>query len=1035
MALYDAFISYSHAKDKPVASALQSVIQRLGKPWYRRRALRLFRDDTSLSATPHLWPTIEKALSESRFLLVLAAPEAAASQWVNKEVAWWLEHKGIDTLLLAVVDGDIAWDNTRDDFTWRESTPLPPALAGRFTSEPKWVDLRAYRASPDARNADFTSLAADFAAAIHGMPKEDLLSQEVRQQRRALTLAWSAVATLIVLICVAAWQWWEADIAKKEAQTAARIATEQKEIAQTQRDRAERTLKAATSTANSLVNDLARKFRYRTGIPLALVREIVERARNLQEQLIQSGETAPDVRRSEAMALAEVARTLLAQGDAVSALAAAEQERDIMAALVATNASDTEWQRAWAYAYEIVGSALSALGREPSALEAYRNSNAILTQLVSLDPSRALWQNQRAASLLDIAGALQIIGRGEEAIAALRQAVAISEQLVQADPGNVDWQYGLANNHDGLGRALNGAGKLREALPELEQALAIRQRLAESDPQNGDYQNEVYRSLLSFADLYGHDENWSEAIGVLEKALGRLEPIAARDPGNGLWQNNLSTLHQRLGDLYARERNLEKAAEHFQNDLAIREKLAAANPERDEWQQYLANAYNRMGDIRLQDKQYEEALAWYRRALAIRERLAPAVADNAEWQSLLAGEHVKIARALVQDGKKEEGAESYQKAIAIFARLAELDPGNVSWEQMTTVALLERASLLANMDGRGSDAIAALQQAVTIQSKLVAADPKFMPRRWNLAVTYDRLGDLLLDANQREEALASFLHSSELLEQLTSEERDGLRFKRQLSDVYAKAGSLLDGLGRRSDAITFYRKCLGVREQLAAIEPQETWWQIGTAIALIRLGQLDDDREPRFMRALALLEGLHAAGKLPEERKHWLEVARRRVALIYAQRARAAFYLGDLSLALDEMSSALKLNPLNAYSVLWLHIIRVRNGEDDGDELAANAARLDKNVWPWPVVAVYTGTQTPDLVRAGALSAKDDETRTEQMCVADFFLGMFQVEKGATPQARELFAAALKECPPQFIEYEGAKQELKRLELATAPVR
>ncbi len=40
MATYDAFISYSHAKDKPIAAALQSVIQKLGKPWYRRRALR-----------------------------------------------------------------------------------------------------------------------------------------------------------------------------------------------------------------------------------------------------------------------------------------------------------------------------------------------------------------------------------------------------------------------------------------------------------------------------------------------------------------------------------------------------------------------------------------------------------------------------------------------------------------------------------------------------------------------------------------------------------------------------------------------------------------------------------------------------------------------------------------------------------------------------------------------------------------------------------------------------------------------------------
>src|SRR5947209_12279517 len=48
MPIYDACISYSHGKDKPIAAALQSVVQRLGKPWYKRRALRVFRDDTSL---------------------------------------------------------------------------------------------------------------------------------------------------------------------------------------------------------------------------------------------------------------------------------------------------------------------------------------------------------------------------------------------------------------------------------------------------------------------------------------------------------------------------------------------------------------------------------------------------------------------------------------------------------------------------------------------------------------------------------------------------------------------------------------------------------------------------------------------------------------------------------------------------------------------------------------------------------------------------------------------------------------------------
>src|SRR5215468_7575774 len=143
MSLYDAFISYSHAKDKPIAAALQRAVQTLGKPWYKRRALRVFRDDTSLSATPHLWPTIEQALDESRYLILLASPEAAASHWVGKEVAYWLEARSADTLLIAITDGALIWDSAANDFAWDKSPPLPPALKGKFAAEPKWVDLTA----------------------------------------------------------------------------------------------------------------------------------------------------------------------------------------------------------------------------------------------------------------------------------------------------------------------------------------------------------------------------------------------------------------------------------------------------------------------------------------------------------------------------------------------------------------------------------------------------------------------------------------------------------------------------------------------------------------------------------------------------------------------------------------------------------------------------------------------------------------------------------------------------------------------------
>jgi len=215
---YDAFISYSHVKDKAVATALQAVVQKLGKAWYRGRALRVFRDDTSLSATPHLWPSIEQALSQSRFLILLASPEAATSRWVGQEIAYWLDHNSADTVLIALSDGELDWGEAISDFRWSETTPLPSALKNRFAHEPRWIDLRPYRDGSIPRGMEFMGLGADFAAAIHGIPKEDLLSEEVRQQRRFRTLAVAVGAALFALLVFAGWQWQEARFQRNEAQ-------------------------------------------------------------------------------------------------------------------------------------------------------------------------------------------------------------------------------------------------------------------------------------------------------------------------------------------------------------------------------------------------------------------------------------------------------------------------------------------------------------------------------------------------------------------------------------------------------------------------------------------------------------------------------------------------------------------------------------------------------------------------------------------------------------------------------------------------
>ena len=63
--IYDGFISYSHAAGGLLAPRLQAGLQRFAKPWWKRRAVRIFRDESSLSANPHWWSSITEALDTS----------------------------------------------------------------------------------------------------------------------------------------------------------------------------------------------------------------------------------------------------------------------------------------------------------------------------------------------------------------------------------------------------------------------------------------------------------------------------------------------------------------------------------------------------------------------------------------------------------------------------------------------------------------------------------------------------------------------------------------------------------------------------------------------------------------------------------------------------------------------------------------------------------------------------------------------------------------------------------------------------------
>ena len=104
--------------------------------------MRVFRDETDLTVTPEGWPSIKAALASSRYFLLMASTQAAESHWVARELEYWIEQRSTDTLLIVLTDGEIAWEESTNDFDWSRTTSLPKQIANAFRNEPFWADLR-----------------------------------------------------------------------------------------------------------------------------------------------------------------------------------------------------------------------------------------------------------------------------------------------------------------------------------------------------------------------------------------------------------------------------------------------------------------------------------------------------------------------------------------------------------------------------------------------------------------------------------------------------------------------------------------------------------------------------------------------------------------------------------------------------------------------------------------------------------------------------------------------------------------------------
>jgi tetratricopeptide (TPR) repeat protein len=153
---------------------------------------------------------------------------------------------------------------------------------------------------------------------------------------------------------------------------------------------------------------------------------------------------------------------------------------------------------------------------------------------------------------------------------------------------------------------------------------------------------------------------------------------------------------------------------------------------------------------------------------------------------------------------------------------------------------------------------------------------------------------------------------------------------------------------------------------------------------------------------------------------------------IYSQRGYAQFIAARYAAAAADFDKALTLGSAGRtgdvlwlpYQAAWLHIARARAGENDAEELARNAGKIDLKQWPGTLIAFFLGQAKADQVTPPSSHGAMGRGRE---CNLSFFTGEHALINKDAAEAARLFVRARAVCNIHTVHYLAAGVELKRL--------
>jgi tetratricopeptide (TPR) repeat protein len=259
----------------------------------------------------------------------------------------------------------------------------------------------------------------------------------------------------------------------------------------------------------------------------------------------------------------------------------------------------------------------------------------------------------------------------------------------------------------------------------------------------------------------------------------------------------------------------------------------------------------------------------------------------------------KLATA---EGKTDAAIDMAEHALELASENAK-DATNPIWVRNLGVALIDVGDLLAGA-GDFEKAEKCYKQALDLRRQL-AQQQSDVQTREDLQLALDRVGKIADLRGRGEQALAAYREALETLQKLDSNAPPNTMRTENLSVAYAKVGLVLARAGRNLEAIDYYRPCVDIRRQLVARDNTNWRWRTllaeainGLGLVLARAGRPDEglplltDAVDRYQeivqhdannaasrRALAMTLSTYAGAIMARDRRLALDAAHEALAI------------------------------------------------------------------------------------------------------------------------------------------------------------